>query len=66
MNVLDESWPYVVRLNFKTKKQFDSDERDFLLCGGTVVHQSFVLTAARCCINQDGFQMLFRICDNDR
>ena len=45
---VQNNWDWIVRLEFLTD---DSDLAN--LCGGTVIHRNFILTAAHCCIEKD-------------
>ena len=45
---VQNNWDWIVRLEFLTD---DSDLAN--LCGGTVIHRHFILTAAHCCIDKD-------------
>ena len=52
---VQRSWEWLVRLEFFT------DDIDLAsLCGGTVIHRYFVLTAAHCCIGKDSVRMFFK------
>ena len=50
-----DHWDWIVRLEFLT------DDGDLSsLCGGTVIHRNFILTAAHCCIGKDSVTMNFK------
>ena len=50
-----DSWEWIVRLEF-----FTNYSNLASLCGGTVIHRNFVLTAAHCCIKKDFVIMNFK------
>lgn len=52
---VSKNWDWIVRLEFLTD---DSDLSS--LCGGTVIHRYFILTAAHCCIGKDSVTMNFK------
>ena len=52
---VSDNWDWIVRLEFLTD---DSDLSS--LCGGTVIHRNFILTAAHCCIGKDSVTMNFK------
>ena len=52
---VSNNWDWIVRLEFLTD---DSDLSS--LCGGTVIHRNFILTAAHCCIGKDSVTMNFK------
>ena len=53
--VVHKHWNWIVRLEFLT------DNSDLAsLCGGTVIHRYFVLTAAHCCVGKDFVIMTFK------
>ena len=54
--IVKNSWDWIVRL------QFLNDESNLAsLCGGTVIHRNFILTAAHCCFGKDSVIMNFKV-----
>ena len=53
--VVRNSWDWIVRLEFYTE-----DSNLASLCGGTVIHRHYILTAAHCCINKNSVVMNFK------
>ena len=52
---VNKSWDWIVRLEF-----FTNDSSLSSLCGGTVIHRNFVLTAGHCCAGKDSVLMSFK------
>ena len=52
---VQDSWEWIVRMEFLTN---ESDLAS--LCGGTVIHRNFIVTAAHCCIGKDSVIMNFK------
>lgn len=50
-----ESWNWLVRLEFLSNGSDLSS-----LCGGTVIHRYFILTAAHCCIGKNSVIMYLK------
>ena len=48
-------WDWIVRLEFLTD---DSDLAS--LCGGTIIHRHFILTAAHCCYKKNSVLINFK------
>ena len=52
---VQNSWTWIVRLEFLTENSKISFQ-----CGGTVIHENFVLTAAHCCIGKSKVLLNFK------
>ena len=56
------TWSFIVRLSFYMRKPGKPIQQS--LCGGTIINNHFILTAAHCCYDQTSVTMYFN--DQDR